>query len=166
MVKQGFVKGIIQYLKFGTIGLTSGALDLGSLNLMLFFWPTSNHLLLVGYNTFAYALAVLNSYIWNSRYTFREGLVRSKKQKAAFIIQALVSLLISDGILYVATLLLSIGHWIPQLLVYNIAKLLSMFLSSLASFFFMKYFVFNNKDEEDRKKKRVRTLTLRENPKP
>ncbi|WEG13728.1 GtrA family protein [Pullulanibacillus sp. KACC 23026] len=154
-MKQGFIKGLIQYIKFGSIGLTSGALDLGSLNLMLWIWPTSNHLLLVVFNTFAYALAVLNSYIWNSRFTFREGLERSHKQRAAFIIQAVVSLLISDGVLYIATLILSIGNVIPRLLVYNIAKLLSMFLSSLASFFFMKYFVFREKKMIRRKEGRL-----------
>lgn len=163
-MKQGFIRGIIQYLKFGTVGLISGALDLGSLNLMLVIWPTTNHLLLVTFNTVAYALAVLNSYIWNSRFTFKEGLKESKKQKAAFILQALVSLLISDGILYVASLLLAIGHWLPQILVVNIAKLLSMFLSSLASFFFMKYFVFPNREKEDTDKESS-YLTLKEDPK-
>lgn len=161
-MKQGLIKGLIQYAKFGTVGLTSGALDLGSLNLLLLIWPTSNHVLLVVFNTFAYALAVLNSYIWNSRFTFREGLEGNKKQKILFIVQAAVSLLISDGILYVATLLLSMSGFLPKLLVYNIAKLLSMFLSSLASFFFMKYFVFR---EENGSKEHPKKLRLKEDPK-
>lgn len=141
-MKQGLIRGLFQYFKFGAIGLTSGALDLGSLNLMLLLGPTGNHFIVVVYNTIAYSLAVLNSYIWNSRFTFREGLKRSRKQKIAFVLQAAVSLLISDGVLYVATILLSFVSFLPRLMDYNIAKLISMFLSSLASFFFMKYFVF------------------------
>jgi putative flippase GtrA len=132
------------------VGLTSGALDLGSLNLLLLIWPTSNHVLLVIFNTFAYALAVLNSYIWNSRYTFKEVNSNSHGQKVAFIVQAIISLFISDGVLYVGTTLLTMTHWFPKLVVYNIAKLLSMFLSSLASFFFMKFFVFRKKSSYSR----------------
>lgn len=154
-MKQGLVRGIIQYIKFSTVGITSGALDIGSLNFMLFLWPAANYFVLVLFNTLAYSLAVLNSYIWNSRFTFREGLKRSKGQKLAFIIQAAISLLISDGILYVATILLSWFPLFPKLMDYNIAKLLSMFLSSLASFFFMKYFVFSSKKEYHLKKRQV-----------
>lgn len=144
-MRRGLLRGLIQYIKFGAVGLTSGALDLGSLNLLLLIWPTSNHVLLVVFNTFAYALAVLNSYIWNSKYTFKEGHSNSHGQKVAFIVQAIISLFISDGVLYVGTTLLTMTHWFPKLVVYNIAKLLSMFLSSLASFFFMKFFVFRKK---------------------
>jgi putative flippase GtrA len=147
-VRRGLVKGFIQYLKFGAVGLTSGVLDLGSLNLLLLIWPTSNHVLLVVFNTFAYALAVLNSYIWNSRYTFREGHANTHRQKVAFIVQAIISLFISDGVLYVGTYFLSTTNLFPKLVVYNIAKLLSMFLSSVASFFFMKFFVFRKKNED------------------
>ncbi|HSU79537.1 MAG TPA: GtrA family protein [Candidatus Angelobacter sp.] len=148
-MRRGLIKGFIQYLKFGAVGLTSGALDLGSLNLLLLIWPTSNHVLLVVFNTFAYALAVLNSYIWNSRFTFREGNSNTHGQKVAFIVQAIISLFISDGVLYVGTVLLSTTNWFPRLVIYNIAKLLSMFLSSLASFFFMKFFVFRKKTKSD-----------------
>ncbi|HET6871406.1 MAG TPA: GtrA family protein [Sporolactobacillaceae bacterium] len=149
-MRRGLIRGFIQYIKFGAVGLTSGALDLGSLNLLLFIWPTSNHVLLVIFNTFAYDLAVLNSYIWNSRYTFKEGNSNSHGQKVAFILQAIISLFISDGVLYVGTSLLTTTHWFPKLVVYNIAKLLSMFLSSLASFFFMKFFVFRKKSSYSR----------------
>jgi len=155
ILKQGMVRGFIQYIKFGTIGLTSGALDIGSLNFMLFLWPAASPFVLVLFNTLAYSLAVLNSYIWNSRFTFREGLKRSKGQKLAFIVQAAISLLISDGILYAATILLSWLPFLPKLMDYNIAKLLSMFLSSLASFFFMKYFVFSPIKETHLEKRQV-----------
>lgn len=161
-MKHGLIRGFIQYLKFGTVGLTSGALDLGSLNLMLWLWPTDNHAMVVFYNTFAYGLAVLNSYIWNSRFTFRGGLKNSHRQKVAFAVQAGVSLLISDGILYVAALFLTELHFLPKIVVYNIAKLLSMFLSSLASFFFMKYFVFREKGQPSS----AQSLKFKEDPKP
>ncbi len=160
-MKQGLIKGLIQYLKFGTVGLTSGALDLGSLNLMLWLWPHANHLVDVLFNTIAYSLAVLNSYIWNSRFTFRDGVQGTHTQKVAFVAQAFVSLLISDGIFYGATILLSNLHYLPTLVNDNIAKLLSMFLSSLCSFFFMKYFVFR-----DASRKRKARSYLKEDPKP
>lgn len=143
MTAKGRLKSILQVAHFSVIGLFNALVDIGSLNLLLIIWPTTDKQMLLLFNSIAYTLAVTNSYIWNSRLTFREHAEFNTREKIFFVGQAIVSLLISNTvfILGVSILeLLPLSHWITN----NIAKGLAMFLSSTASFFFMKYLVFLN----------------------
>lgn len=136
-----------QYFRYCIVGLSCAAIDLGLLNGLLYFFPTERTSLLTLYNSIAYGLAVLNSYIWNSKYTFKEK--KSPKQFMAFIIQALVSLLIANIVFILGLWLLGFVYVLPKWLKTNIAKTVSMFLSSTASFFFNKFIVFRNKSVEN-----------------
>lgn len=138
-------KGLIQYFKYSVVGLSCGAIDLGVLNGLLYFFPTRNGVMLAVFNTIAYSLAVLNSYIWNSRFTFQESSNHSYKQFFAFIAQAIISLVISNLVFVGGVALLSMFAFVPRWLINNIAKLTSMFCSSTSSFFFNKFFVFRSK---------------------
>lgn len=144
-LNNGVKKGFIQYFKYALIGLSCAVIDLGVLNGLLYFFPTEHRVLLTLYNSLAYGLAVLNSYIWNSRFTFNENSTRSYKQFIAFIIQSICSLIISDSVFVGGIDLLKAWFYLPIWLLNNISKLTSMFLSSIASFFFNKYFVFRSK---------------------
>ena len=143
--KQGIKKGFIQYFKYASIGLSCAVIDLGVLNGILYFFPTDHRGLLTLYNSVAYGLAVLNSYIWNSRFTFQEGSTHSYKQFLSFILQSLISLVISDAVFVGGIDILKVFFVMPKWIMTNTAKLTSMFLSSVASFFFNKYFVFRTK---------------------
>lgn len=137
-------KNVFQYMKFKVIGFSNGAIDLASLNLMLLIWPTKNNWLLLAFNTIAYILAVSNSYIWNSRYTFKYSSEKSMKQKFLFALQAGVSLLINNGAFLLGIGIFSVftaSMWIVD----NAAKEFSMFCSATASFFFLKFIVFREK---------------------
>ncbi|MDB5053058.1 MAG: polysaccharide synthesis protein GtrA [Bacilli bacterium] len=135
-------KGIIQFTQFSLIGILNGTIDLGALNLLLLMWPTQTVMGLFLFNSIAYVLAVLNSYFWNSRLTFRLDVFFSVREKIIFVAQATVSLLISNGVF------LLFIYWfglfpIPLWIIHNASKGLSMAISSTSSFFFMKYFVFS-----------------------
>ena len=134
---------LIQYLKYSVIGLTCAGLDLGLLNLFLYLFPTNNTVLLTLFNSAAYVAAVLNSYFWNSKFTFNES--KTIKQSLAFIFQALVSLVIANLVFISGLWLLGFIPVFSKWVITNMAKLLSMYLSSLASFFFNKYFIFRKK---------------------
>ena len=139
-------RGPFQFAQFSLIGGLNALVDLGTLNLLLFLWPTKDVFVLFLYNSIAYTMAILNSYLLNSRLTFRHCAMFSAREKISFGLQATCSLLISNGIFLFATFLLEFFP-IPLWLVYNISKTLSMALSSTASFFFMKYFVFRKKQD-------------------
>jgi putative flippase GtrA len=130
-----------QFTQFSLIGILNGVIDLGALNLMLWIWSTTTTIGLFIINSVAYILAVLNSYFWNSRLTFRANAYLTSREKIKFVIQAAVSLVISNGVFLLFIYLFSrfsLPLWIDQ----NAAKGLSMAFSSTASFFFMKYYVF------------------------
>lgn len=142
--QQRLKSGFFQYAKFNMISFGNWALDVGFLNLFLWIGPTSNHVMLLLYNTVAYIAAVTNSYIWNTRITFRKHLRKGHRQKVLFASQAGVSLVINNIVFFAGIKLLSTfssSMW----LVDNGAKEISMFCSSTASFFFMKWIVFRKK---------------------
>lgn len=146
-----YKKSLIQYGKYSVVGISCAIIDLLMLYGLLYFFPTNHSYLLTCYNSAAYGLAVLNSYIWNSRYTFKRK--KNPKQFIAFIIQAVVSLFIADFVFLIGLWLLGgidlFSKWINT----SIAKAASMFLSSISSFFFNKYIVFKKPEGNEMKDK-------------
>ncbi|KAB8129363.1 GtrA family protein [Gracilibacillus oryzae] len=135
--------GRFQFLQFGIIGVGNALIDIGTLNLLLLLFYTDDRMLLLVYNTISYSLAVANSYFWNASVTFNRTSEGSNYQRIGFFIQALISLGISN-IVFIG--LNSLMEWLGVLnwLRYNLAKGLAMLLSSLASFFMVKYYVFKD----------------------
>ncbi|RSK26697.1 GtrA family protein [Bacillus sp. HMF5848] len=134
-----------QFFTFSMIAGFNGLIDIGTINLLLILFPTRDATMLTVFNSIAYVLAVTNSYYWNSRLTFKYS--RSHKRGSElilFVVQALVSLVISNIVFVSAIYILDVLP-VRQFIVNNISKGLAMLLSSLASFFFMKYIVFRKK---------------------
>ncbi len=135
-----------QFFQFVAVGLSNAFIDLGVFNGLYFIDPTRNVNQLVLYNTLAVMAAILNSYIWNSRWTFRNTLKTSGrqalKQRSLFVIQSLINIAVNDAILWLIAPWISQTHAIPHVMANNIAKLVAMFLASLSSFLMMKLFVF------------------------
>ncbi len=133
----------MQFLQFGVIGFANAAIDIGTLNLLLILFHTDDRGMLLLYNTISYILAVVNSYYWNASITFKRSAKGSNRQRILFIVQGLVSLGVSNLVFLGANELLQLigtNNWLR----YNVAKGLAMFLSFLASFFMVKYFVFRD----------------------
>ncbi|WP_186578187.1 GtrA family protein [Aquibacillus kalidii] len=136
----------IQLLQFGFIGLSNAVVDIVSLNILLFIWPTDHRTTLILFNTIAYILTIINSYIWNTKYTFSHHANMDSKEILFFILQAAVALIISNLVFIGAVDVMKSQSilQLPTLLIQNIAKGLAMLLSSSASFLFMKFFVFKS----------------------
>jgi putative flippase GtrA len=140
-----FKRGVLQFARFSLIGALNAVIDLTVLNILLLLWQHANTLELILINSFAYLVAVLNSYIWNTRLTFRGEAIFSTREKTLFAVQALVSLLISNGVFVLFIYWLGFTSF-PMWLVHNGAKGISMALSSICSFFLMKAFIFKRID--------------------
>lgn len=140
-----------QALQFSTIGISNAIVDIALLNILLWIWPTTDSQFLLIFNTFAYTCAIINSYIWNTKYTFSHRAYFNKTQLGWFIVQAFIALLINNGtfigLMDIFTVQTVIN--IPSFLARNIAKGMAMFLSSTASFFLMRYLVFKKEKESD-----------------
>ncbi|QDP41023.1 GtrA family protein [Radiobacillus deserti] len=138
-----------QVLQFSFIGLTNAIVDLASLNLFLWIWPTEEAGLLLLFNTISYTLAIINSYFWNAKYTFGHHAKTDTREISLFIIQAIIALGISNAV-FIG--LMWVFHlpgmmYFPLFIESNISKAMAMILSSTTSFFLMKFFVFRNRTE-------------------
>ena len=137
---------IWQFVQFISVGLGNAFIDLGVFNGLYFLDPTRDVNQLVVYNTMAVMAAILNSYIWNSRWTFRKTVKHRGKQalrqRTLFVIQSLVNIGVNDAILWIIAPWIVETHAIPHVMANNIAKVVAMFLASISSFLMMKIFVF------------------------
>lgn len=140
------MKRMWQLAQFMSVGLGNAVIDLAVFNGLYLIDPTRNVQQLVIYNTVAVMAAIFNSYIWNTRWTFRKERRRHGKravrQRVLFVVQSLINIGVNDVILGLIAPWIAVTHAVPHVLANNLAKLLAMFLASITSFVMMKLFVF------------------------
>ncbi|HEY7834202.1 MAG TPA: GtrA family protein [Ktedonobacterales bacterium] len=131
-----------QYAQFTLVGVTNAVVDLGVLNLLLALHPTRSPLPLLLDNTLAVALAILNSYLWNTRWTFRAGVTHRRSQRALFVAQALLNIAINNVVLLAVANVLPPSLSVSTFVLNNIAKLAAMLAASTCSFLLLRLVVF------------------------
>lgn len=134
-----------QFVRFVTVGVTNSIVDFGVFNLLLVLVPSRNLQVLVLFNSIAVALAIANSYLWNTRWTFRAGAgegAAGRRQGVLFLAQALVNVGVNDLVVALLTRLLLHQTFLSQGTSSNVAKLVAMLLASLSSFVMLKYVVY------------------------
>jgi len=137
-----------QYLRFCMVGVSNAVVDLGALNLLLLLYPTTSDLTLLLYNTVAVMLAILNSYLWNTRWTFHEQATRSRRERTLFVAQAILNIAINNVVLFFMTDLLPSqrGEW--SIFTANLAKLAAMVAASTISFLLLRSVVYRPKSPQ------------------
>jgi glycosyltransferase involved in cell wall biosynthesis/putative flippase GtrA len=135
--------------RFAVVGASNAVIDLGVFNLLVFANPTRNSGILVAYNTVAVLGALVNSYLWNSRWTFGDRIAGNSRRRWAerglFLAQGGINLLVNDlVILGFATLFGSILG-LPATLTSNMSKVAAMITASAVSFVLMHYVVFRHR---------------------
>jgi putative flippase GtrA len=139
-------KGSVRFSKFTVVGFSNAVVDLGTLNLFLWLASTRDPSVLALYNGVALLLANVNSYVWNTRWTFRGRAKRNNfRQRALFGLQVLVNIAISNGLFWVMIRPVLIYTEVPAYLAGNVAKIISVVIASTISFFFMRYVVFTRR---------------------
>ncbi len=131
-----------QYGEFATVGVFNAIVDLGVLNLLLWLFPTTNRLGLTVENSLAVALAITNSYLWNSRWTFRPQADGSVRQMVLFVAQSLLNIGINDLALILTAAPVRHLHLGPAWVSLNLSKGAAMAFASSTSFLVMRLFVF------------------------
>jgi putative flippase GtrA len=134
-----------RFSKFSVVGLSNAAIDVGVLNLFLWLEPTREVTLLVLYNGVALVLANLNSYIWNTLWTFRGRAEHDVRQIVLFALQVLVNIGISNGLFWALVHPIIVYTEVPTYLASNVAKIISVTVASTISFFIMRYVVFSRR---------------------
>lgn len=135
-------KGFWQFSKFFLIGVCNTAVNIGVLNLLIMLTGAVSGWQLPLIGATAFCAAVVNSYIWNTHWTFRDEYHHSAKQFHKFLIITFSALLVNSLVIYIANLLLH-GSGSPRLEA-NIADLIALAVSTFWNFFGYKLWVFNN----------------------
>jgi putative flippase GtrA len=134
-----------RFSKFSLVGLSNALIDIGVLNLFLWLAPTREVSLLVIYNGVALFLANLNSYAWNTLWTFRGRAEHDRRQIILFGLQVLVNIGISNALFWALIRPVIVHTEVPTYLAGNVAKIISVTVASTISFFIMRYVVFSRK---------------------
>jgi putative flippase GtrA len=139
-------RGGVRFSKFTIVGLSNAVVDIGTLNLFLWFASTRDPSVLALYNGVALVLANVNSYFWNTRWTFRaRAKRRDARQRILFTVQALFNICVSNGLFYLLVHPVLLYTDVPAYLAGNVAKLISVAVASTLSFFVLRYLVFSRK---------------------
>lgn len=136
--------GSIRFSKFTIVGFSNAVVDVGTLNLFLWLVSTRDPSVLALYNGVALVLANVNSYFWNTRWTFRgRAKRRNARQRILFTVQALFNVCVSNGLFFVLIRPVLVYTEVPAYLAGNVAKIISVAVASTLSYFVLRYLVFS-----------------------
>ena len=116
-------------VRYGLVGLTNTATDFGIFSILYFLI----HLDAVWANTFAFAIAVTQSYLFNGVWTFQ--LTKQQWSLRAYLRFVLINL---GGLMISTVCIVSLSELIPAL----VAKLLAAGVVLIWGFFLSRQFVF------------------------
>lgn len=138
-------RGSLRFSKFTVVGLMNASVDIGVLNLFLLLAHTRDPSVLALYNGVALVLANTNSYLWNTRWTFKGRASHNARQRVLFALQALINISVSNTLFWALIRPVLIYTDVPAYLAGNVAKIISIVVASMLSFFMMRYVVFSRK---------------------
>ena len=141
-----------QLIKFAIVGVLNTLVDFAvfqTLNLLL-GWVYAAQV-------FGYTCGIVNSYLWNSSWTFREQRTRSLREIVLFLVVNLVSLGVSLGVIWLCREAFGLTNawaagWMPDALSGfvkgdTIDKLIATCVAIIVNFIGNRLFVFNGKEK-------------------
>ena len=156
-------RSFVQLIKFALVGVMNTLVDfLVFTVLQLIFDVPDEAVLLIGlFTLISYVCGLLNSFMLNTRWTFKKEYKRSAREKWLFIAVNLVSWLVSFALTYVFTNYVfagsGIAETVTQLISFlnadvNVVSILAKLVSApfviIVNFIGSKLFVFTNKTED------------------
>lgn len=91
-----------QAIRFVIVGISNVTVDVLTLNLLLMSFPTTNTGLLLSYNSVAYALGAVNSYVLNKHWTFHSRRKMTGSELLRFAVVNIAGILCSNCIMWIA----------------------------------------------------------------
>jgi putative flippase GtrA len=136
------------HAEFSMVGVANAAVDLETLDLLLWLRPSGDHAMLALYNTLAILLANANSYLWNTTWTFRRLAQRTDllQKRVGFAAQGLLNIGVNNGLFWVTVGLLTATP-LPVVIGQNVAKVISTVLASALSFLLLRHVVLKPKSK-------------------
>lgn len=129
----------VKFIKFNIVGVLNTALDLGIFALLT--WAGAGEGLA---KTVSYSCGVLNSYFWNSRWTFKQEHEKSAREFLLFVLVNLVSYAVARIVLRGSLTWLHIENA-------NIRNLIATPASVIVNFIGNRLFVFKKSSDAESK---------------
>ncbi|HLJ36227.1 MAG TPA: glycosyltransferase [Ktedonobacteraceae bacterium] len=132
---------ISQLLRFSLVGGLNTLVDLVILNGLLWLFPTTSTLTLLAYNSLAYSLGAVNSFLLNKYWTFGQKQKTTRSELARFTLTTLFGIAWSTLILWLASLVLH-PFLVNTTVWANASKVIAIAGTSLISYLGMRLWVF------------------------
>jgi len=144
--KRSWFSIVRQFLRFGLVGGLNTIVDLLILNALLWIHPTQRTLLLIIYNSIAYGIGAINSFVLNKYWTFERRQRTTATELLRFALTTVAGILVNDLLIWVLSSVLqpftsNITLWT------NAAKILAILGTSSISYLGMRLWVFVNRGE-------------------
>ena len=138
-----------QIVRFGIVGTLNTTIDVLTLNILLWRFPTHDANLLLLYNSVAYTLGALNSFSLNKHWTFKRRQAITGGELVRFAIVNIAGFLCNDSIIWITARIL---HPLiaSSLLWANASKLTALCGTMIVSYLGMRLWVFASKSQERR----------------
>ncbi len=124
---------------FMLIGVLNTLLDITITLLLSYFFQVSGGVELVVINSFAFCVALVNSYVLNKIFTFKDSSVSSGSKISKYVLISLLSLTLSNLVVYSIT---SYVMYQSSLILIGIAKIFATGVSMISNYLGYKYWVF------------------------
>ena len=138
-----------QIVRFGIVGTLNTTIDVLTLNILLWRFPTHDANLLLLYNSVAYTLGALNSFSLNKHWTFKRRQAITGGELVRFAIVNIAGFLCNDSIIWITARIL---HPLiaSSLLWASASKLTALCGTMIVSYLGMRLWVFASKSQERR----------------
>lgn len=130
-----------QFLRYCLVGGANTAIDVLTLNVFLWCFPTNNVSVLMVYNSIAYASGALSSFFLNKYWTFQHKQGATRREVVRFATILFLEVLYSNGLLWLAGKALQ--PWIANPILWaNASKLIAVAAGVILSYCFMRFWAF------------------------
>lgn len=139
-----------QFAKFGLVGVGNTAINFGIVNVLVLITGVNKGWPVYFFAALAFAGALMNSYIWNSHWSFKEHSApqRTTKEFIEFFLVTFIGLQINSIIVYaITTHVAPIGNISPQRWV-NVANVIATLAVMFWDFGGFKYIVFRGEQKK------------------
>jgi len=133
-----------QVLRFGLAGGLNTLVDIVILNGLLWLLPTTSLLMLLAYNSLAYSIGAINSFLLNKYWTFGSSKKVTRRELARFALITLCGIGWSGAILWLASKLLH-PFLVNATVWANASKVVAIAGTALISYLGMRLWVFVSK---------------------
>lgn len=134
---------VAQFLKFAVIGVINTGVDFAILNLLIWATGVNEGNGLIPLNIISFTIAVINSYILNKRWAFRDQTTgETAKKFTSFLLISVIGALINTAVVRFGSTNIEPMFGLSQVLWVNVAKVVATGLSLVWNFVGYKLFVF------------------------